>query len=193
MSATAEALRTARAAAVGLARILRRGILGAVQASGKCQVEAGTGENYDQAEHWQEFGFSSRPPAGTEALVAQAEGDSDDPIVVATNNRTHRPTDMAAGDAVLYSSAATASQPQVRMQADGIIKLLVPDAAGEVHVVGDAEPLVLGDQIGADLWAFASSLALAVTVANVATAATALKAAMGSNGSNWKSAKGKVS
>lgn len=50
-----------------------------------------------------EFGFSSRPPIGSDAAVVALWGNRTAGLVVATNHQPSRPTGLGDGDAQVYS------------------------------------------------------------------------------------------
>lgn len=50
-----------------------------------------------------EFGFSSNPPIGSDALAAHIAGDRSAGAVVGTNHQQSRPRGLAPGESILYS------------------------------------------------------------------------------------------
>lgn len=66
------------------------------------QLRGLKGEIMTAVERMQEYGFSSVPPEGGEALAVFVGGDRAHGIVVATDDRRHRPTGDGAGDVRLY-------------------------------------------------------------------------------------------
>ncbi len=50
-----------------------------------------------------EFGFSSNPPIGSDALMLHIAGDRSAGAVVGTNHQTSRPRGLAPGESILYS------------------------------------------------------------------------------------------
>jgi hypothetical protein len=188
----ADEISTAVGKAVGkVARVAVRGIVKAAQANGLIQVQAHTGDSFDSVELWQQAGFSSRPTAGTEAIVIKIGASGDHPVVIATTLRSARPSDLALGDASMHAIASS-NQAEVRCKADGEVDLLAPGAGKFVNVGGNDEKLLLGETFGTDFDIFIDALIAATTVPHVAAAATTLLAAMGANGANWLAAKGKV-
>ncbi|MDR5757030.1 phage baseplate assembly protein V [Caballeronia sp. LZ035] len=51
-----------------------------------------------------EYGFSSNPPIGSEALVVFGNGERTNGIVIATSNATYRVTALASGEVVLHDN-----------------------------------------------------------------------------------------
>jgi len=49
-----------------------------------------------------EFGFSSSPPVGSDAVIVSLGGDRSSPVVIATNHKSSRHTGLQAGETVLY-------------------------------------------------------------------------------------------
>ena len=68
------------------------------------QVIAQAGEEIDAVEQYQEFGFASRPPAGSEGVFLALGGTRDHCIVIATEHPGHRPANLEDGEAMVYSS-----------------------------------------------------------------------------------------
>jgi len=60
------------------------------------------GEPLDGVEHFEPYGLSSRPVAGAEALVLAIGGASDHPVACVVADRTHRPTDLEAGEVCIW-------------------------------------------------------------------------------------------
>jgi|Deesub1362A_J573_1020465.scaffolds.fasta_scaffold00715_19 phage gp45-like len=63
------------------------------------------GEARDNLVLMQQFGFASLPVEGGECMVLFPGGDRTLGIVIATDDRRHRPQDLGEGDAALYSAA----------------------------------------------------------------------------------------
>jgi len=86
--------------------MILRGVIRKVDDAPKCQTvqaSARSGEDLD-GERFQEFGLTSVPPVGTEAIAVQIAGTYDTEVIVATESREHRPRNMAAGAVVLYDA-----------------------------------------------------------------------------------------
>lgn len=82
------------------------------------QLGVQAGEDVDDAERVQEYGFASVPLEGAEAVVLFPNGDRAHALVVAVDDRRYRPTGGTAGDVALYTD-------------DGILVRLT---AGEVRL-----------------------------------------------------------
>lgn len=91
------------------------------------QVEVTNGELKDEAEHYEPFGFTSHPPAGSDGLIAFIGGDRSNAVVICMAGRAGRVTGLAEGDVAIYS------------QGGAVIKLVGGDIqiTGNVTVTGD--------------------------------------------------------
>lgn len=79
------------------------------------------GEEITDVEHWQPYGMHSvpLPPKDgkqAEVLIANLGGSADHPVVIATADRRHRPTNARPGETVLYDDQGQ----QIRIGRDGI-------------------------------------------------------------------------
>ena len=57
----------------------------------------------EKAEFFQQYGYTSAPPAGTECIAIFWGGNRDHPIIIATENRGMRKTDLEEGDSAIYT------------------------------------------------------------------------------------------
>jgi phage baseplate assembly protein V len=64
-----------------------------------------------------EYGFTSNPPSGTQAVVALKNGDRNDGIVIATSNAKYRMKGLATGEVAIYDD----SGQSVYLSASGIV------------------------------------------------------------------------
>ena len=67
------------------------------------QVVALNGEVIDDAERFQQYGFTSVPHPEAEAVVLSVGGMRQHPIVIAVEDRRYRVRDLAAGEVCLYT------------------------------------------------------------------------------------------
>lgn len=67
------------------------------------QVGAHVGEDIDDAERFQNYGFSSVPKAGAEAVVVFPGGDRGHPLVVSVDDRRYRPIGGQPGEVFMYT------------------------------------------------------------------------------------------
>ena len=111
-----------------------RGRLTFVDDSGSVQivqVKTNDLETSDTRYRMMEFGFSSNPPLGSDALMLHVAGDRSAGAVVATNHQPSRPTGLQSGESMLYSQDGK----QVYLTADGGI---VVEAKGQPVTINDA-------------------------------------------------------
>ena len=69
----------------------------------RLQVEGYAGEILDGVERVQEYGFTSCPPLGADAVVLACGGMRQHPIVIAAEDASSRPTLDTVGDVMLYT------------------------------------------------------------------------------------------
>jgi phage gp45-like len=105
------------------------------------------GEDVDDAERFQSYGFSSVPLAGAEAVVLFPGGDRAHPLVVAVDDRRHRPTGGKPGEVIVYNHTGA----KVRLLDSGDIEV-VPGPGGEVRIgaASASDPPALSSEL-ADL------------------------------------------
>ena len=87
------------------------------------QVEALSGEVVDRAERFQQYGLSSHPHPGAEALLLAVGGIRQHPIVAAVDDRRYRPTGLAEGEVVVYSSRDLTAPHRIHFLENGNIRL----------------------------------------------------------------------
>lgn len=90
-------------------------------------------ETLTGAERFAHFGFTSRPPAGSEVVVLCLGGNRDHPVVVADEDRRSRPTgELEEGEACLWAVGGA----RVFVRSDGSVEIA---ASGTLFVDGDVE------------------------------------------------------
>jgi phage baseplate assembly protein V len=115
-----------------------RAVLSAIDDTAKAQslqVQLLDGETQDGVERFQEYGFSSVPHAGAEAIMASVGGLRGHGVIIAVEDRRYRLTGGAAGEVALYDDLGQV----VRLTRAGIVinsasKVTVQSAA-EVDVI----------------------------------------------------------
>jgi len=116
--------------------IVARAVLRALEEGRKVrtlQLAVLKGETMGSVEHFQHFGFSSRPPLGTEVVIVCAGGSRDHAIAIADEHRPSRPAGLlASGEVVVYAEGGA----RVHVKADGSV---VITAAGGVEVSADLD------------------------------------------------------
>lgn len=117
------------------ARLAFRGLLAGLQLNKKVQLASGeglAGEQLDRLELFQQFGFTSAPPAGTQLIVVPLGGRSSAAVVVATEHGTYRFQLGQAGEACVYNQWGD----RIHLRQDRTI-----------HVVSEAKVLIETDQV----------------------------------------------
>jgi phage baseplate assembly protein V len=127
-----------------VANSIARAVVTAVNSAGGMQVvQLGVlaGETVDDGEHFEPYGFTSRPQAGAEAVVLFPNGDRSQPLVVAVGDRRYRIKGLADGEAAIYNDTGA----KVVLLADGNIRC-VPKAGGRVDITdSEGTPLLVTD------------------------------------------------
>jgi hypothetical protein len=160
-----------------LARIghaVRRGVLGGgIGADTTAKVQGAGGDDFEDIETWQHFGFASRPPVSGEVLVVLPFGRDEGAIICAETDRAHRPS-IAANEVAVYGYKSGSVQSKTIHRANGDIDLVA--GTSRFVRVGDSsgcEFLLLGETVKADLLV-AFDLIKAITPGDAAANATAL-------------------
>lgn len=87
--------------------MIARAVVAAVNDTTKTQtlqVQALADEVTDNVERFQDYGFSSVPLAGAEALLLSVGGNRAHGVAVGVHNRTLRPKNLNTGDVALYTA-----------------------------------------------------------------------------------------
>lgn len=87
-----------------------RGVLNLVNSSPKIQLVQVSGladETLQEVELMQHFGFTSVPPAGTEAVIIPLGGKTTHGIVIATENGAYRVASLKNGEVAIYDSSGS--------------------------------------------------------------------------------------
>lgn len=119
-------------AAIGVGRVTLVDDDGGAQS---IQVRLSANEIRDAAPRIAEYGFTSNPPPGSDAVIVFIAGDRSQGIVIATGNQTYRLTGLGDGDVALYDTRGQ----HVKLTATGMI-LDAPlglTVNGNVTIVGD--------------------------------------------------------
>lgn len=98
-------------------------------------------ETLDRLERIQEFGFTSTPKPGAQVVALFLNGSRDHGVIIACDDGTVRPQDVAEGEAAVYSYG----KYQVRVKNDRI--QVGKDGTYETVVVGETLAELLGKLI----------------------------------------------
>ena len=72
----------------------------------EAQVKALSGESLEKIQRFQDFGFNSVVPPGTEGILLSLAGARGNSVIVGTEHRDHRPQGWAVGEAGMYNVEA---------------------------------------------------------------------------------------
>lgn len=138
-----------------LANMVARAVVQLVNDAGGIQImqlSVLEGETREGVERFQEYGFTSAPRAGAEAVVLFVGGRRDHGLVVAVDDRRYRVKGLADGEVALYNDAGA----RVHLKADGTIEA---GAGGTVNAVA------LANLVASELSALKSAISGAAVVA----------------------------
>lgn len=121
--------------AIGRGRVTTSNDSGVVQL---VQTKFNDLETIDGMPRVAEFGFTSRPPNGSDVLAVFIGGDRSNGVIIATNDQASRPTGLAIGETKLYSFVGQ----YVYLSASGI----VIEAASLPVTVNDASTVTVNAQ-----------------------------------------------
>jgi phage baseplate assembly protein V len=110
------------------------------------QVELLADETKDNVERFQQYGFTSVPLAGAEALVVFLGGGRDHGIVLAVDDRRYRLTGLENGDVALYTDEGAKIVLGRHQQITVTCDTLVFDAS-HVQMTGDTLEISASDSI----------------------------------------------
>lgn len=117
--------------------MIGRGVLKLIDDAGgiqHVQLVALEGETLDRVERFQEYGFTSVPHPGAEAVLAAAGGDRGHGLVVGVEDRRYRLVGLAGGEVAIYDdleqkvhlkrNGIHAYSPlNILLQTDGVLRL----------------------------------------------------------------------
>lgn len=124
--------------------MVARGVIKTVTDSSKIQklqLSVLADEVTDKIDRIQEYGFTSRPKAGAQAVILFLGGNRDHGVVIATEDGQVRPVDLDEGESAIYSFEGY----QVRMRNDRIE--IGKGGTWETTVMGETLAALLGDLI----------------------------------------------
>jgi phage baseplate assembly protein V len=104
------------------------------------QVSALDGETREALERFQEYGFTSVPLAGSEAVVLFVGGRRDHGLVLAVDDRRYRKQSLEAGEVALYHKDGAS----ILLKSDGSIEV-TPKSGQNVILSGGTKQIALAD------------------------------------------------
>lgn len=129
-----------------------RAVIAAVKDAGKIQVvqvKGLAGESLDGVPRMAEFGFSSNPPKGSDAVVVAVGSSRESLVVIATEHKQTRIKNLVSGESVIYTDDGT----KIHLKKNGQIlvktttKVLIDTA--DVEITGNLKVLGTTHGVGA--------------------------------------------
>lgn len=117
-----------------VANMVARAVISAVDDAKKVQlVQLGllTDETRDDIERFQEYGFTSNPPTGSEAVVVFVGGSREHGLAIGTEDRRYRIRNLTSGEVAVYDKTGS----KIVLKANGNIELT--PSSGTTALVGD--------------------------------------------------------
>ncbi len=156
--------------------MVRRGVVRLVNDDAmlqELQLSVLKGEVLGRAERFQEYGFTSNPLKGAEAIVLAVSGTGSHRVVVAVDDRRHRPKGLQPGEVAVYDDLGKTivfkrngtleiTAPKVVFETTGDVEVnaqgdckidsqgkVVVEAANSIHLDGEGGPAVarVGDRV----------------------------------------------
>jgi phage baseplate assembly protein V len=124
-----------------IANMVARAVVQMVNDEGQLQVlQLGVldGETRDEVERFQNYGLTSVPLNGAEAVVLFVGGRRDHGLAVAVDDRRHRPIDLKPGEVCLYSKHGQ----RITLKDDGSITI-EPAAGKDLILAGGSKKVAL--------------------------------------------------
>lgn len=147
-----EAMRKAVAPLEGRIRMaISRGLVSLVDDARKAQalqIELLDGEAQDGVERFQQYGFTSHPHPGAEAIAVCAGGLRSHAVVIAVEDRRYRLTNLQQGEAALYDDLGNAillGRNSIKVTAVSKVEIEAPEVTIAADTVAiDADVTVTG-------------------------------------------------
>lgn len=144
-----------------LANLVSRAVLARVDDSAKLQtvqVNVLAEETRDGVERFQNYGFTSVPLEGAEAVVVFVGGRRDHGLALAVDDRRHRLSGLQPGEVAVYSETGAA----VVLKADGSVEV-TPGTGAVVKLAGDTDAVAKGAALNSAVATLGSAIAAAFT------------------------------
>ncbi|EMX0849593.1 phage baseplate assembly protein [Pluralibacter gergoviae] len=103
------------------------------------QLQSLADETNDDVERFQNYGFSSHAPVGSEAIVLAVGGRRDGMVAIAVENKGLRPQNAEVGDVCIYHQEGHI----IRLKKDGVIEI----TGKTVNLVADESCEIISKQI----------------------------------------------
>lgn len=103
------------------------------------QVQSLADETDDDVERFQNYGFSSVPPRGSEAIVVAVGGRRGGLVAIAVEDKGSRPRDGEEGDVILYHQEGHV----IVLKKDGLAEIRVK----KINLIAEDSCDIIGEQI----------------------------------------------
>lgn len=138
--------RKAHAAKTALANLVSRFVLEKADDGKKMQEVKGElfkDEVKDELEHFQNYGFTSVPPADSEGIALSMNGNRDHVVIICTDSRQYRKKGLEEGECAVYNGKGN---NYILLKNDGSIEIkctrLKIDASIDVEFTGQGTSVV---------------------------------------------------
>lgn len=120
--------------------IVKRGVFSSFQQGGFMRAQSNTykDETRDDVEVFEQFGFTSQPPNGSEGLLFGVGGDSSHPVAINIGNRGNRVQQLQTGETCVYSAHGST----ITLLTNGEI-VLTPGPGAVIRLGGDSANLAV--------------------------------------------------
>lgn len=88
------------------------------------QAQLLAGETQDDAERIQEYGFTSVPLGGAEAVLVFVGGQRDHGLIIATDDRRYRPKGLVGGEVALYTDEDISGGHRVHLKRNKEVEII---------------------------------------------------------------------
>lgn len=149
-----------RPLATRVANLVSRAVLSRIDDSKKMQLlqlDVLAEETRDGVERVQNYGFTSVPLAGAEAVVLFVGGRREHGLAVAVDDRRYRVTDLQPGEVAMYHKDGAS----VVLKADGSIEVM-PKPGAVVKLAGSADAVAKGGALNTAIATLGTAIAGAV-------------------------------
>lgn len=143
-----------------ISNLVSRAVVRSVRDSDKLQsLQLGIleGETRDDIEHFQNYGFSSSAPVGSEAVVLFPGGRRDHGLAIAVEDRRVRFCSLESGEAIMYNNQGC----MIRLKANGDIE--ITPGSGSIKLNGSSGSVAKGEDLNSAIQTYGQALTTALT------------------------------
>lgn len=103
----------------------------------KCQISLMDNETHSNVDRYQEYGFSSVPLPGAQAVAVSIAGSRDNSIIIATEDGRYRPLNLNPGEVTIYNQFGD----KIVIKQNRTIEITAPNIKliGNVRIEGNLE------------------------------------------------------